>query len=274
MVQLTEAEVLKVITRLKHAGLNYKPVQDELLDHICCQVEFGMTEGQAFETALDAAFDAYKEDEFKEIQQQILKPKSFFMYQLPLFIGSFLFLLISSYILVSPAIHEAEEDQTVEYDLPYNPEDVYESVFDNPVAVYASAEMDNDPPSAVPLNEKYKISSGFGMRMHPVLKVKKRHFGVDLVAPMGTAVHATADGEVIKVSYHKGYGNHIVIKHDDVYESLYAQLSETKVEVGQKVKKGDIIGAVGSSGMSTAPHLHYEVIENGSRVDPKSFFTP
>ena len=79
MVQLTEAEVLKVITRLKHAGLNYKPVQDELLDHICCQVEFGMTEGQAFETALDAAFDAYKEDEFKEIQQQFLNQILFYV---------------------------------------------------------------------------------------------------------------------------------------------------------------------------------------------------
>ena len=74
---------------------------------------------------------------------------------------------------MSPAIHEADEDQTVEYDLPYNSEDDYESVFDNPVAVYASTEMDNDPPSTTPLNENYKISSGFGMRMHPVYKVKR-----------------------------------------------------------------------------------------------------
>ena len=76
------------------------------------------------------------------------------------------------------------------------------------------------------------------------------------------------------MDYHKGYGNHVIIKHDEVYQTLYGQLSETGVKKGQQVKKGEIIGKVGSSGMATAPHLHYEVIENGIKVDPKPFFTP
>ena len=101
MVTLKEEEVLQVVTRLKESGLNYKPIQEEMLDHLCCQVEMAMSEGQPFSQALDQAFCIFKEDEFKEIQQQILKPKSFFMHRLPLLITTFLFLLVGSYLLAT-----------------------------------------------------------------------------------------------------------------------------------------------------------------------------
>jgi len=110
--------------------------------------------------------------------------------------------------------------------------------------------------------------------MHPIYKVEKMHTGTDFRAPMGTPVLATSDGEIIKAKKQStGYGNLILIKHDTIYQSLYAQLSEINVKVGQLVKKGDVIGKVGSSGASTGPHLHYEVIENGKKVDPENFLS-
>ena len=99
------------------------------------------------------------------------------------------------------------------------------------------------------------------------------HNGIDLAAEEGTPVKATADGVVEKTEeWPEGYGKYIVVVHDDVYTTLYAQLSEMKVKVGEKVKQGDVIGLVGSSGLSTAPHLHYEVRKNGNPVDPADYF--
>ena len=132
-------------------------------------------------------------------------------------------------------------------------------------------------PSIVPVQgEDVKIVSGYGMRVHPVYKVEKMHKGVDFSAPMGTPVIATADGTVRKVKTDyvkgKGYGMYIIIDHDNGYSTLYAQLSDYKVEEGQKVKTGYIIGNVGQSGMSTGPHLHYEVMKDGERVNPEGYF--
>ena len=99
------------------------------------------------------------------------------------------------------------------------------------------------------------------------------HKGVDLAAKEGTPVKVTADGIVEKTEYWpEGYGKYIVVTHNDEYTTLYAQLSEMKVKTGEKVKKGDVIGLVGSSGLSTAPHLHYEIRKDGEPVDPADYF--
>ncbi|PLX25588.1 MAG: hypothetical protein C0599_00400 [Salinivirgaceae bacterium] len=132
-------------------------------------------------------------------------------------------------------------------------------------------------PSIKPIkdNQIVKISSGYGMRIHPITKEMKKHNGVDFVAKMGTPVIATADGRVIEKTFKeqgKGYGRYIAIQHDNVYVSVYTQLSGFNVEVGDNVKKGDVIGYVGSSGISTGPHLHYEVHKNGERVNPADYF--
>lgn len=118
-----------------------------------------------------------------------------------------------------------------------------------------------------------QIASGFGYRIHPIYKTKRMHKGLDFQAQTGEPVHATGKGRVASVqSLKKGYGNHIIIDHGYKYRTLYAHLSKILVRTGQWVNRGDVIGEVGSTGTSTAPHLHYEVQKNGDRIDPVDFF--
>ena len=123
-------------------------------------------------------------------------------------------------------------------------------------------------------NEKLtRVASGFNWRIHPIYKVRHFHTGIDFTAPRGTEIYATGDGVVDDViSKGRGYGNHIVIDHGFGYQTLYAHMSRFKVRKGEKVKRGDVIGYVGSTGTSTAPHLHYEVIKNGEKINPMNFF--
>ncbi len=113
--------------------------------------------------------------------------------------------------------------------------------------------------------------SGFGYRVHPVFKVPRMHSGIDFTAPKGTAIQATGDGVVIKAEYKSGYGRCVIIKHGYGYETLYAHMDKILVKKGQKVKRGQPIGKVGSSGISTAPHCHYEVHYRGKPVNPIQF---
>jgi murein DD-endopeptidase MepM/ murein hydrolase activator NlpD len=117
------------------------------------------------------------------------------------------------------------------------------------------------------------VASGFGYRIDPVYKVTKMHAGLDFTAPTGTPIYATADGKIKLASYNTGgYGNHVVINHGYGYETLYGHMVRIKARPGQSVKRGDIIGWVGSTGKSTGPHCHYEVHKNGTPVDPVYFF--
>jgi len=141
-------------------------------------------------------------------------------------------------------------------------------------AVDLTWSQDENTPSIWPVDkEKCKFTSGFGERIHPIYRKKMMHKGVDLAAEEGTPVKVTADGVVEKTEdWPEGYGKYIIVVHNDVYATLYAQLSEMKVKVGDRVKRGDVIGLVGASGLSTAPHLHYEVRKNGEAVDPADYF--
>lgn len=123
-------------------------------------------------------------------------------------------------------------------------------------------------------NENLKqMASGYGYRSDPFTKVRKFHAGMDFSAKSGTPIFATGDGIVNRADNNaSGYGNHIVIRHGFGYETLYAHLSKYKVKKGQKVKRGDIIGYIGSSGRSEAPHLHYEVHKNGEVVNPINYY--
>lgn len=123
-------------------------------------------------------------------------------------------------------------------------------------------------------NENLKrIASGFGWRNDPFTKVKKFHYGMDFTAPRGTPVYATGDGRIERADNRStGYGNHIRIDHGYGYVSLYAHLYKYNVRVGQKVKRGDIIGFVGSTGRSEAPHLHYEIFKDEDRINPIHFY--
>lgn len=124
------------------------------------------------------------------------------------------------------------------------------------------------------LEKDIQFMSGFGYRVHPVFKIKKMHTGIDFGAPTGTPIYATGDGKIIRVEEKAtGYGKSVVISHGKGYETLYGHMSKIGVKAGQEVKKGQQIGLVGSTGTSTAPHVHYEVIRNGERIDPLPFCT-
>ena len=130
-------------------------------------------------------------------------------------------------------------------------------------------------PAIIPISSKdlTRIASGYGLRIHPVYKISKFHAGMDFTAPMGTEIYASGDGTIESVQSNKrGMGNYIVVSHGFGYTSLYAHLESFNVKTGQKVRRGDIIGFVGNTGMSVAPHLHYEIKLNGVNVDPVNYF--
>ncbi len=119
--------------------------------------------------------------------------------------------------------------------------------------------------SPVPYSRR---TSGFGMRLHPILHTQRAHTGVDYAAPTGTPVMSVADGVVTESSYQGAYGNMVVVQHNARQSTVYAHLSRMNVRKGQTIKQGDNIGAVGSTGLSTGPHLHFEFRINGRHVDP------
>jgi murein DD-endopeptidase MepM/ murein hydrolase activator NlpD len=130
-------------------------------------------------------------------------------------------------------------------------------------------------PAIQPISNKdlRRLASGFGYRTHPIYKTQHLHTGIDFSAPTGTEIYATGDGKVVYAdNAGRGYGTHVILEHGYGYQTLYAHMIKMNVKKGQNVKRGDIIGFVGSTGTSTAPHLHYEVIKNQHKINPINFF--
>ena len=130
-------------------------------------------------------------------------------------------------------------------------------------------------PAIQPVSNKNlrRIASGFGYRIDPIYRTRKMHKGLDFSAPTGTKIYATGDGVIKKVKRARwGYGTHVVIDHGYGYTTLYGHMSRASVKKGQRVKRGQQIGLVGSTGKSTGPHLHYEVAKNGVQVNPIGYF--
>ncbi len=133
-------------------------------------------------------------------------------------------------------------------------------------------------PAIQPITNKdlKRTASGWGYRIHPIYKVRKMHWGMDFTAPVGTPVYATGNGKVVEiagsVSGFTEFGKYVKIDHGYGYETVYGHLSKYNIKPGQEVKRGDIIGFVGNTGASTAPHLHYEVHKDGQRVNPALFY--
>lgn len=130
-------------------------------------------------------------------------------------------------------------------------------------------------PAIQPISNKRlkAFASGFGYRIHPIYKTSKMHTGMDFTAAIGTPIYATGDGYVSTAELGgRGYGNHVVINHGYGYQTLYAHMSRIKARRGQSVKRGEIIGYVGNTGTSTAPHLHYEVRKGGRPINPINFY--
>lgn len=131
-------------------------------------------------------------------------------------------------------------------------------------------------PAVMPINQKdlaHVVTSGFGWRTHPIYKTQEFHPGMDFAADQGTPIYSTGDGVVDQANnLAQGYGNHVVINHGFGYQTLYGHMSKIVARTGAKVTRGQLIGYVGSTGLSTAPHVHYEVIKNGEKVNPINYY--
>lgn len=129
-------------------------------------------------------------------------------------------------------------------------------------------------PAIQPISKKdlKHAPSGYGMRMHPIYKYVKFHAGMDFTANVGTPIYATGDGVVESAEFGSGYGLHIVINHGYGYKTLYGHMQKMAVKLRQKVKRGELIGYVGNTGLSAGPHVHYEVHKNGSPINPVNFY--
>ena len=130
-------------------------------------------------------------------------------------------------------------------------------------------------PAIQPVSNKNlnRVASGFGYRVDPLYKDYRLHAGLDFAAPSGTPIYATADGVVQAAGFNTdGYGNKVVINHGYGYQTLYGHMVRVKAKVGQRVTRGEVIGYIGSTGKSTGPHCHYEVIKRGTKVDPVYYF--
>jgi len=129
-------------------------------------------------------------------------------------------------------------------------------------------------PAIQPISNKdlTRVASGFGYRIHPVFKTHKFHSGIDFTAPQGTPIYATGNGTISFADGGNGYGKHVIINHGFGYSTLYGHMSRVKARPGQKVKRGELIGYVGSTGTSTAPHVHYEVIKGKNKINPINYF--
>ena len=168
-------------------------------------------------------------------------------------------------LLAAEFIHEGVHYQTIWYEK-YTGQGEYYDVEGR--SLKASATQLSSP-LRTPL-DNFRISSGFGYRIHPVTGGLKHHKGLDMAALTGTPIHAAADGTVREAGWHGGYGNFVLIQHTSVYATAYGHMSRIHPSMtpGLRVRQGDVIGYVGSTGMSTGPHLHYEVRVNGIQQDP------
>lgn len=262
MSSLDEAQLQDLVVFLKSSLRRYEPLQEELLDHLACMVEEKMAEGLDYPAAKTQALTNFTKDEVKKTEGKTL----YFVHTKPVLMKVFSFLgLAILFGLIALPSKELKEELPSTLNL--------EEKSPPPLEPHPFVELttEKDPPDRFPLHSNREIVSGYGQRLHPVFKKKMLHHGVDFKAPLGTPIIATADGVIEFADNEEKYGLKVVIQHDDEYKSLYAHLSEIKVKAGEQVKKGTVIGLVGNTGISTAPHLHYEIIKNGKAVNPAEY---
>jgi murein DD-endopeptidase MepM/ murein hydrolase activator NlpD len=221
----------KINSHLKGCGLRNRSLRTELTDHFMCSYENHMEESGDIDDALAKVF--------KEINTNDLVSMNRSYFILNLKNNVYMNLLCFSFSAV--------------------------------LVFFGLGNMiDQDPPSLFPV-EHGEVVAEFGERIHPITMQSKMHFGVDIKAKLGTEVLAPEYAVVKETGYTQKKGNYIVLAHDNVYETRFFHLQKIIVDVDQKIEKGAIIGTVGSTGASTAPHLHYEVLKNGKRVNPNQY---
>jgi len=256
MIILNEKQIATVQAHLASAGLS-ATLSAELLDHLCCAIEARMEEGLDFPTAVHTTLKSWPIRHLRGIQKNIrfttkIKPM--------LFRVSTTAALLAGIVFMSPDFSAPTTTVTA---CTSHPE---------VSTLYSFDQVEKfDPPTASPIagvEMEDILSCGYGMRTHPVFKKRQFHRGIDLKGKTGTPVLTTADGKVIHSGEDGKYGITVRILHEDGYVTVYAHLSEQVVERGERVILGQKIGAVGSTGASTGPHLHYEVLKDDKPVNP------
>lgn len=223
---------------LKNAGLKNREVVEEMLDHYLSDIEDKIAENIDPQEAIEQTILKITQSDINRIQE-----KRKYNY-LALLIGVIV-TLIGFF-----AYHQFQ-------------------YFTDQVAITHIQESRPVGPTGWPLEDaQVPISSNFGLRTHPIFKTQIHHKGIDIKAAKGTSVLATGKATVYKVGVNKNAGKYIILKHDHHFMTKYFHLSKIIVQEGSTVQKGEIIGEVGSTGMSTTPHLHYEIIQDNGPIDP------
>ncbi len=208
-------------------------VSEEILDHFLSEIENRMISGESFEVAFQNIKNQFLPEEIKKVsrnKQWLVMMKQTKIWSFP----------IAASLVLMVVVLKTHSQSVGEWSAP------------------------------IPDSELVRVSSDFGLRQHPINQTKKMHWGVDLVAKAGTTVRSVASGKVLEVAVsNTGYGNTITVEHNDSIQTRYSQLQDILVKEGDEVGHLDVIGTVGSSGLSTGPHLHFEVIKNGQKVNPE-----
>lgn len=244
---LVEKEVKEVELFLSDLGKLKREQYEEVLDHLCCDIEQTMEQGLGFTEAFARCRERWNESEVQKIHSSTQSTSIMvkLLTVIILSVGSFAFLSLP---LDETAHLSVEACELAEEVIPRI-----------------------DPPSSLPLAANHKLTAPYGEMIHPIEKRKRLHRGIDWGAPLGTPVQAAGAGVVLEAGDKGKYGNCVIIVHDEIYQTLYAHLQSIDVVAGQEVTAGQLIGKVGNTGVSTAPHLHYEVRKNGEPVDPANY---
>lgn len=251
MLSLDPEQIRQLADHVSASGLS-GPLAEELTDHLCCLAEDGLTAGLFPQKAMAAALASLPAANLSGIRRRVyfttkIRPMLAKIIPFAAILSGALLLTPagSPPVSVTPCTAEVEE--------------------------YFPPAPDFDPPTGSPIagiNMHRELSAGFGMRVHPFTKARVLHRGIDLKASTGTAVIATAEGTVLFADEKGANGLMVRIRHNDGYVTVYKHLSEYIVRAGDTVSLGQQIGMVGSTGASTAPHLHYEVLKDDQPVDP------
>ena len=257
MTILNEQQIATVQAHLAAAGLS-ESLSAELLDHLCCAIEARMEEGTDFPAAVHVTLKSWPIRHLRGIQKDIrfttkIKPM--------LFRFTTAAALLAGIVFMSPDFSPSPVTTVTACTSHHNEEVLYSLTLPEKF----------EPPTASPIagvEMEDILSCGYGMRTHPVFKKRQFHRGIDLKGKSGTPVLTTADGKVIYSGEDGKYGITVRILHEDGYVTVYAHLSEQVVARGERVILGQKIGAIGSTGASTGPHLHYEVLKDDKPVNP------
>ncbi|MEL6969485.1 MAG: M23 family metallopeptidase [Bacteroidota bacterium] len=244
-MELIELQVKEVEAFLQGLGPLRADKREELLDHLCCDIEYAMRQGLGFDEAFNHCQGRWNENEVKKIHSSTRNTSIMVKLLTVVILG------LGSITFLSLPLTEEQEALAIPME--------------------ESGCLLLEPPGQAPLSESYDVSSAFGMRLHPLTKKRLMHRGVDWKAPSGTPVKAAGTGVVLEAGNKGKYGKCVIIVHDEIYQTLYAHLGAIDVALNEKVEAGQIIGKVGSTGQSVGPHLHYEVLKNGVAVNPADY---